>query len=68
MDKLLSEMTMADDRRARFRTCLALIISGEAFVFEGIVDGLITHEKRGKGGFGYDPIFLPDGEGAPLRR
>lgn len=61
MDKVLEEMLWMDDRRARFKTCLALIISGEVFMFEGIVHGQITHERRGLEGFGYDPIFLPDG-------
>ncbi|NNK80280.1 MAG: RdgB/HAM1 family non-canonical purine NTP pyrophosphatase [Flavobacteriales bacterium] len=61
MDKVLSEMFSADNRAARFITCIALIISGEAFVFEGVVEGQITHERRGVDGFGYDPIFLPNG-------
>ena len=61
MNKVLEEMRWMDDRRARFKTCLALIISGEVFMFEGIVHGQITHERRGGEGFGYDPIFIPDG-------
>jgi XTP/dITP diphosphohydrolase len=62
MEKLLTEMKWIDDRSARFRTCLALIISGEAYIFEGIVEGKISHQRQGTGGFGYDPIFIPRGE------
>jgi len=61
MDLLLKRMKWMDDRRARSKSCLSLIISGEAYVFEGIVKGHICHERRGEGGFGYDPIFIPEG-------
>lgn len=61
MDKLLSELEGQADRRARFRTCIALTLDGEVFVFEGIVRGQIAHERMGEEGFGYDPIFIPDG-------
>lgn len=49
-------------RGARFETCFGLRLSGEAKVFHGKVEGAITTEMRGKGGFGYDPIFVPKGE------
>ena len=61
MDKLLEKLEESKDRSARFRTVFALIIDGKEHLFEGIVNGSITSEKRGEGGFGYDPIFLPDG-------
>ncbi|MFC2081422.1 non-canonical purine NTP pyrophosphatase, partial [Bacteroidota bacterium] len=59
--KLLRQMEGVNDRRARFRTVIALVIDGEEFTFEGIVEGDILEEKRGEGGFGYDPVFIPDG-------
>ena len=61
MRKLLSEMEGLTDRRARFRTVFALIVSGKEHLFEGIVRGTITTARRGTGGFGYDPVFVPDG-------
>ncbi|MEZ5000511.1 MAG: RdgB/HAM1 family non-canonical purine NTP pyrophosphatase [Bacteroidales bacterium] len=61
IEKLLSEMKNIDDRRARFRTCIALIAGEKEFLFEGVVDGIIIKEKRGKEGFGYDPVFVADG-------
>ena len=48
-------------RKAQFRTIISLIEKGEERQFEGIVKGQITREKRGESGFGYDPIFQPDG-------
>ncbi len=59
--KLLRQMDGVSDRRARFRTVIALVMGEEHFTFEGTVEGQILVEKRGKGGFGYDPVFLPDG-------
>jgi len=59
--KLISELTGISNRKARFRTVVALIISGEEFLFEGIVNGQIIDVERGIDGFGYDPVFLPDG-------
>ncbi len=59
--KLLGEMANADNRNARFRTVIALILDGKEYLFEGKVEGVITREKRGTGGFGYDPVFLADG-------
>jgi XTP/dITP diphosphohydrolase len=61
IEKLLGAMNGADDRRARFRTVIALILDGSEYLFEGIVDGEITRERRGTGGFGYDPVFLASG-------
>ncbi|MBW6480600.1 MAG: non-canonical purine NTP diphosphatase [Bacteroidales bacterium] len=61
MDKLLNELKNSDNRRAQFRTVIALIIDGEELLFNGIAEGVIIDEKRGKDGFGYDPIFVPKG-------
>lgn len=61
MRKLLQEMTGKENRKARFRTVIALVLDGEERLFDGIINGTITLEKRGDAGFGYDPIFLPDG-------
>ena len=61
MNKLLKEMEEKNDRKAQFRTIISLIEKGEERQFEGIVEGQITREKRGESGFGYDPIFQPDG-------
>lgn len=61
MKKVLEKMTKINRRKARFRTVISLIIKGEEQLFEGIVDGKILTEKRGNSGFGYDPIFEPDG-------
>ena len=58
---LLSRLIEKNDRRARFRTVIALHLDGNLHTFEGIVEGKIIHEKRGEKGFGYDPIFIPDG-------
>jgi XTP/dITP diphosphohydrolase len=61
MEKVLSELNYCNNRNAKFRTVIALIIDGEKFLFEGIVEGVLLNEKRGSEGFGYDPIFLPNG-------
>lgn len=61
MNKVLRKMESTDNRKARFRTVIALILDGEPMFFEGIVNGHILREKRGEEGFGYDPIFLPEG-------
>ena len=61
MDKLLAELIKLDDRRARFRTVVTLILAdGQPHFFEGSCEGSIAREKSGCGGFGYDPVFLPD--------
>ena len=77
MDKLLSEMarrekeaamartngvsTARASRRARFRTCVTLIVDGEHHFFDGVMEGSIAFARAGEGGFGYDPVFIPDG-------
>lgn len=61
IQKVLHEMGDTDDRSARFRTVIALILRGEEYLFEGKVEGVILKDKRGSEGFGYDPIFMPDG-------
>lgn len=61
MRKVLSEMKGKDNRNARFRTVIALILDGKEHCFEGRVDGKILTKRQGKTGFGYDPIFCPDG-------
>ena len=61
MKKLLENLTGKNNRDAQFRTVIALIIDGEEKLFNGIVKGKITEEKRGNSGFGYDPIFVPEG-------
>ena len=61
MKKLLSEMQDKENRRARFRTVICLIEGGKEHFFEGIVNGSIIRERKGGAGFGYDPIFMPDG-------
>jgi XTP/dITP diphosphohydrolase len=66
--KVLSEMEGKSNRRARFRTVIALIISGKELFFEGIVNGIILEKSEGTGGFGYDPIFKPDEAGVSFAR
>lgn len=61
MKKLLQDMEGMENRKARFRTVFALIINGKEHLFEGIVKGEITKNRRGTAGFGYDPIFIPEG-------
>lgn len=61
MQKLLQEMERKTNRKARYRTVIALIIGDKQYCFSGIVNGTITTEKKGENGFGYDPIFIPEG-------
>ncbi|MBQ6187674.1 MAG: non-canonical purine NTP diphosphatase [Prevotella sp.] len=67
MKKLLGELAENNNRNARFRTVIALLLGNDeenapsAYEFEGIVNGTIAHERHGSEGFGYDPIFVPDG-------
>jgi XTP/dITP diphosphohydrolase len=61
IDKLLTNLQGSTNRRARFRTIFSLIRNGELFQFEGICNGTILENRAGTGGFGYDPVFLPDG-------
>lgn len=59
--KLLKELDSKEDRKAKFRTVIALILDGKEYLFEGKIDGIITEEEKGDTGFGYDPVFRPDG-------
>lgn len=59
--RLLSELKNQANRDARFRTVIALIINGKSWFFEGIVEGRILTEPVGNSGFGYDPVFQPEG-------
>lgn len=61
MKKLLTEMAGKTNRNAQFRTAICLIEKGNKHLFEGIVKGRIIEAKRGNSGFGYDPIFIPEG-------
>jgi XTP/dITP diphosphohydrolase len=61
MDKLLEALEGKENRKAKFRTVISLIFAGNEYLFEGRVDGVILSGKSGSGGFGYDPVFLPDG-------
>lgn len=61
IEKLLSNLVGKDDRSARFRTVISLLIDGRETQFEGICNGQIIEEKRGLQGFGYDPVFIPAG-------
>lgn len=61
MEKLLAEMKDTENRRAQFRTVIALRCNGENHLFEGVIRGSIIREKKGNEGFGYDPIFMPEG-------
>jgi XTP/dITP diphosphohydrolase len=60
--KVLKLMSGKTDRRAKFRTVIALILNDIEYIFEGSVSGTILNEECGQGGFGYDPIFVPEGE------
>jgi XTP/dITP diphosphohydrolase len=62
IEKVLSLLCNTDNREARFRTVIALILEKKEYLFEGIVTGKIIREKKGIEGFGYDPIFIPDGK------
>lgn len=59
--RLLRDLEGAQDRTARFRTVICLIIDGEEFLFEGVAQGHIAAVEQGEGGFGYDPLFIPKG-------
>lgn len=61
MDKVLQKLKGSSNRKARFRTVIALILGGKEYEFEGICEGEIIEEKKGIEGFGYDPIFQPKG-------
>ena len=61
MQKVLKELYSIRNRKAKFKTVIALILNGKEFFFEGAVNGTVLKEKKGIGGFGYDPIFKPEG-------
>lgn len=61
MNKVMHQLEKINNRKARFRTVISLVINGNEKQFEGIVEGEITREKRGGSGFGYDPVFMPEG-------
>ena len=61
IEKLLGKLKDASNRSAKFKTVIAAIIDGKEYIFEGIVHGIISEIKMGEQGFGYDPVFVPDG-------
>lgn len=61
INKLLDVLRNENDRRARFRTVISLILNGKEFQFEGICEGRISEQPSGNHGFGYDPVFIPNG-------
>ena len=61
IEKLLQKLGTNENRRAKFRTVISLIIDGKENLFEGICEGAIISNKRGEGGFGYDSVFVPEG-------
>ncbi|MDP1623679.1 MAG: RdgB/HAM1 family non-canonical purine NTP pyrophosphatase [Bacteroidales bacterium] len=61
INKILRELTGVENRKACFRCAICLITDGEEHIFQGRVNGVITTERKGTDGFGYDPVFLPDG-------
>ncbi len=61
IDLLLKNLNDISNRKARFKTIIALILEGKEYAFEGVADGEIIHELVGTGGFGYDPVFRPNG-------
>ena len=61
VEKLLTNIDGIDNREARFRTIISLILGDKEYLFEGICNGRIIDTKKGKLGFGYDPVFIPDG-------
>ncbi len=61
MDRLLRELADEENRAARFRTVICLILGGKTYLFEGEIKGSILRERQGHEGFGYDPLFVPEG-------
>ncbi|HEX5113228.1 MAG TPA: RdgB/HAM1 family non-canonical purine NTP pyrophosphatase [Saprospiraceae bacterium] len=61
IEKLLKNLNGIENRKARFRTVISLLIDGKEVLFEGVCEGAIGYDKKGEGGFGYDPIFIPVG-------
>jgi XTP/dITP diphosphohydrolase len=62
INKVLTLLDGTENRKARFRTVIALIFEKKEYLFEGIVNGTIINERRGNEGFGYDPVFIPEGK------
>ena len=62
IDLVLSELKNEENRQAQFRTVITLILNDKTHLFEGVVKGTISMEKKGIDGFGYDPIFIPEGQ------
>ncbi len=60
--KYLTMMGDAKNRKARVRTIIALILEDKEYIFEGVAEGKIIKKERGNDGFGYDPVFIPDGQ------
>ena len=61
IEKLLTNLKSKDNKTARFRTVISLILDGKEYFFEGICTGKIINERKGNNGFGYDPVFVPTG-------
>ena len=61
IEKLLTNLSTSENKTARFRTVISLILDEKEYFFEGICTGKIISERRGNNGFGYDPVFVPDG-------
>ncbi|MBK9045789.1 MAG: RdgB/HAM1 family non-canonical purine NTP pyrophosphatase [Bacteroidetes bacterium] len=61
IDRLMAEMEGVTNRKARFVAVLALVLEGQEFLFEGFVNGTIAQKQAGNSGFGYDPVFIPEG-------
>src|SRR5690554_3683166 len=61
MHKLLNELKGHANQKARFRTVVALVLDGKSYFFEGVLNGSITQNAKGSNGFGYDPVFVPQG-------
>ena len=61
IDKLLNALRQKENRKAQFRTVISLIYNGQEHLFEGICKGQIIEERKGNSGFGYDPVFVPEG-------
>lgn len=61
INKLLSNLKNTDNRQAQFRTVICIILDGKRYIFDGICKGSIIAEKKGQSGFGYDPVFIPEG-------
>lgn len=61
IEKLLENLKLHSNKKARFRTVISLILNDKEYLFEGICSGMITDDKKGRNGFGYDAVFIPDG-------